>query len=225
MELPLAMLTLIRRLVPCDSASYNEINPVDAEALIVVSGGASVTPEESRVFAAHAHENPLVAYQSTTRDGLPRRLSDFIGRRELHRLPIYSLVYRSLALEAQLGCALQTTESPIVGLALNRERGDFSDRDVAVMTAAASVLVQVWSTARLAVQDSLDACTGSLTPRQREVIELVACGATNQQIALALLISERTVAKHLEHAYRVLGVSNRTSAAAVWRAQVRNCAY
>jgi DNA-binding CsgD family transcriptional regulator len=54
-----------------------------------------------------------------------------------------------------------------------------------------------------------------LTPREREVLDHVAAGATNAQIAAALGISPATVRKHLEHAYEKLHVSTRTAAAAL----------
>ena len=49
---------------------------------------------------------------------------------------------------------------------------------------------------------------------QVQVLDLVAVGKTNAAIARALEISPRTVAKHLEHAYRTLGVTSRATAAA-----------
>jgi DNA-binding NarL/FixJ family response regulator len=53
-----------------------------------------------------------------------------------------------------------------------------------------------------------------LTAREREMIDLVATGATNAQIATELGISASTVRKHLEHAYAKLEVSTRTAAVA-----------
>jgi DNA-binding NarL/FixJ family response regulator len=53
-----------------------------------------------------------------------------------------------------------------------------------------------------------------LTGRQREILELVAAGQTNQSIAHSLKLSRRTVENHLQTIYRRLGVSNRTAAAA-----------
>src|SRR3954452_12626964 len=47
-----------------------------------------------------------------------------------------------------------------------------------------------------------------LTPREREVLSAMGEGATPSQIALELHISPRTVHKHLEHAYRKLGVTH-----------------
>lgn len=53
----------------------------------------------------------------------------------------------------------------------------------------------------------------SLTPRQREVLELAAKGLTNAEICSVLGISMGTVKVHLAAIYRVLEVSNRTEAA------------
>lgn len=53
-----------------------------------------------------------------------------------------------------------------------------------------------------------------LTPREREVLDRVAAGDTNVQIARALGIRPRTAEKHLEHVYAKLGVGSRTAALA-----------
>ncbi len=68
----------------------------------------------------------------------------------------------------------------------------------------------------MAVDRSHGGIAERLTPRQQEVTAFVARGATNAQIAHRLQISEKTVAKHLEHVYETLGVGNRTAAAALW---------
>jgi DNA-binding NarL/FixJ family response regulator len=54
-----------------------------------------------------------------------------------------------------------------------------------------------------------------LTPRQRTVLEQVAGGSTDGEIARALGISPATVGKHLEQIYERLGVHTRTAAAAL----------
>lgn len=53
-----------------------------------------------------------------------------------------------------------------------------------------------------------------LTTRERQILEHVALGKENDEIALELGLASATVAKHLEHVYRKLGVPNRTAAAA-----------
>jgi non-specific serine/threonine protein kinase len=56
--------------------------------------------------------------------------------------------------------------------------------------------------------------TESLTPREVEILRLVASGMTNSDIAAALFISVRTVENHVAHILAKLGVRTRTAAAA-----------
>lgn len=59
----------------------------------------------------------------------------------------------------------------------------------------------------------------SLTPRELEVLKLVAAGSSNRDIGRLLLLSEATVKSHLVHIYDKLGVRSRTSAVAAAREQ------
>lgn len=52
----------------------------------------------------------------------------------------------------------------------------------------------------------------SLSPRETEILKLIAKGLTNPEVAHALGISRATVRTHLEHIYAKLDVSNRTEA-------------
>jgi DNA-binding CsgD family transcriptional regulator len=54
-----------------------------------------------------------------------------------------------------------------------------------------------------------------LTPREREVLRLVAAGRTNRQIGEALFISNKTASVHVSNILAKLGVANRSEAAAV----------
>ena len=53
-----------------------------------------------------------------------------------------------------------------------------------------------------------------LTEREVEVLRLVARGRSNPEIAAALVLSEKTVARHLSNIFTKLGVGSRTAAAA-----------
>ncbi|MGO7039260.1 response regulator [Rhizobium acaciae] len=57
----------------------------------------------------------------------------------------------------------------------------------------------------------------SLTPREREVMDLVAQGLSNKHIGLRLNLQEKTVKHHMTQILSKLGASNRTEAALQWR--------
>ena len=56
-----------------------------------------------------------------------------------------------------------------------------------------------------------------LSAREVQILELVAEGRTNREIARTFWVTETTVKFHLTRIYRKIGVSNRTAAAMWWR--------
>jgi DNA-binding NarL/FixJ family response regulator len=62
------------------------------------------------------------------------------------------------------------------------------------------------------IRDRIAWTTFSL--REKQVLQLVACGLTNAEIADRLYLSESTVKSHLSSSFRKLGVSSRAEAAA-----------
>ena len=66
---------------------------------------------------------------------------------------------------------------------------------------------------RLAADGEEEEPLGRLTPREREVLVLVARGFANKRIALELDLSEKTVKSHVGHVLAKLGVTARTQAA------------
>ena len=62
-------------------------------------------------------------------------------------------------------------------------------------------------------QSREDLPAGRLSPREREVLELLTKGQTNREIARKLTVSVSTVKIHVEHILAKLGVSDRTQAA------------
>ena len=84
---------------------------------------------------------------------------------------------------------------------------DFSDRDRNMLTLLRPHLHQSYLDAERRRHP-----LARLTPRQDELMILVAAGHTNAQIARQLGISEGTVRTHLEHVFARLGVASRTAA-------------
>ncbi len=63
------------------------------------------------------------------------------------------------------------------------------------------------------VQPAIPPELAELSPREREVLRLIACGASNREIAQALYISERTVKNHVTSILNRLNLRDRTQAA------------
>ncbi len=61
----------------------------------------------------------------------------------------------------------------------------------------------------------------SLTAREREIMNLIAQGLTNGQIAERFVLSEKTVKNHVNRIYAKLGASNRAQATALWLGTAR----
>ena len=68
--------------------------------------------------------------------------------------------------------------------------------------------------ARTASPDAASALVEPLTPRELEILELLATGASNQEIAERLFLSVGTVKGHINHILGKLDAHNRTEAAA-----------
>ena len=62
--------------------------------------------------------------------------------------------------------------------------------------------------------DARNTPPGGLTPREVEVLRLVASGQSNREVAANLVISEKTAARHVANIYAKLGLSSRSAATA-----------
>jgi DNA-binding CsgD family transcriptional regulator len=103
----------------------------------------------------------------------------------------------------------------LIGLAC-RAVGDHDTAELELDTARAA-FGQLGAKPDQARVDALvgrDRTDQMLTAREIEVLRLVASGRSNSEIAAALVISEHTVARHLQNIFGKLGVSSRTAAAA-----------
>lgn len=123
----------IRELVPCHLATYNEVHGDTGTMTAAADPIDAMTPDAPEVFVRLAHQNPLFTRFQATRDGRPYKWSDFITRRELHRLDLYREAYAAMGAEYQMAFCLPSAPEVVIGFALNRERRDFSERDRTVL--------------------------------------------------------------------------------------------
>ena len=232
-ELIESLLSALERALPSDFVSINDIGPEPDRVISVIR------PEQPerlyRAYGEHAHENPLMARYVETLDGRPYRFSDVISSEDYHRLDLYRHVYGPMGVEHQVAFTLPGPPGRVLAIALSRRRTDYSEQELDLIERARPFLIQAWRNAieHTALRDELAARPlgkleadrapaaelrrRGLTARQAEVLALVARGRSNRDAAAILGISDRTVQKHLENCYRLLGVPDRSAAAElVW---------
>jgi two-component system response regulator DevR len=82
-----------------------------------------------------------------------------------------------------------------------------------------SVIAQVME--RVRAGNTTDSRLAALTPREREVLDLIADGLTNRQIGERMYLAEKTVKNYVSSLLSKLGMERRTQAA-VFGAEVRD---
>jgi DNA-binding CsgD family transcriptional regulator len=211
---------------------------VDAAAVAIrrVVDEASVWVTRSKVLAAFV-EIMLAAHDlgaaGAAADELAQ-IADDLGAPMLHAVSGYATgavllgegdARAALVMLRRAWAAWRELDAPyeaarvrvLIGLASR----DLGDRDTATMEldAARSVFWQLGAAPDAARVEALRPTARpkapmGLTGREAEVLALVATGKTNREIAAALVISEHTVARHVQNILAKLGVSSRTAASA-----------
>lgn len=94
-------------------------------------------------------------------------------------------------------------------------RAVYEDKAIVSPTIAASFMEQISQLAQISARANVDlSAYDDLTPREREVLELIGEGMSNQEIADQLYIEVGTVKNHVHNILRKLDVSSRDDAAA-----------
>jgi DNA-binding CsgD family transcriptional regulator len=182
------------------------------------SGAKDLTAEEEdldRAYWKHYRASQFCSYPGRAGDLRSIiKVTDFYSTRQWHSTGMYTDFSRLEGVEHTLMLCLPETPPRTAGLErhlrLYLDRGpgpDFSERDRAVLTLLRPHLHQAYLDAQRRRHS-----VPPLTPRQQELLRLVAAGHTNTQLARHLGISEGTVRTHLENIYSRLNVSSRTAA-------------
>jgi DNA-binding CsgD family transcriptional regulator len=226
-ELRRGLLDALHRALPSDYVSLNDVGPGRGDVVSIVQPDAPAALLER--WAQLAHENPLLRFYLETADGRAYRFSDVISSEELHELALYRELYAPLGVEHQLAFTLPAGPERVLAIALSRGSPDYSDAERDFANRARPFLSQAYLNAiayEALRSQAVDAgimileplIAAGLTRREAEVLRLVALGGSNNHVAAKLGISARTVGKHLEHGFRKLRVSDRSTAAArVWQ--------
>lgn len=207
-ELPSSLLSDLADLVPCDEITFFRMNARRRSLMTQTLGRLPEDPPDvvelawAAFSAGEVRSDRNGIGQQDSRDPIHGPLSrryhaaflDFVGAGEYTELTAY------LPIEGSDWC-------DVSWIRLSGTR--FSEREVMLASLLRPHLISLHHLHR-----QCRSGVPGLTPRQHEVLRLVAAGQSNTQIARSLLVSEATVRKHLENVYERLQVSSRTAAVA-----------
>ncbi len=221
---PLAFLARLADLVPCDAITYQELDPHLQHFYSMVEFPLETEAAEGDEDAYwRVAPCPTLGFRERTGRLDAIRTSDLIDRRRYLNLPIYREYFRPAGVDHVIDLGLPSPHPRIRSFVLFREVGasDFSERDRDVLEALRPHLYQMEAHAALRRRlvealaehdgDGYGGICAGLTPREREVVELLAQGMTNAEIAATLWVAPSTVKKHLENVYAKTGVGRRAA--------------
>lgn len=211
--LPDAVLERVAELIGCDEASFTDFDAVSREFYAYQDHAPNATAADVDEEAFLRHYWDCVPCSYPDRSGDQRsvlRISDHLTSRQWHATGMYQDYFSPLGFEHEIMLCLPAPAGRTRRLILFRGPGrDFDDRDRLLLTLLRPHLNELYQRrerARDAVPD--------LTPRQWELLRLVAAGQSTTDIADRLFISVSTVRKHLENVFIRLSVTSRTAAVA-----------
>jgi DNA-binding CsgD family transcriptional regulator len=182
----------------------------------VQSMGLPDAERSTRRLRAVLDDHPMVSSYMRSEGGLaPRRISDLVGLTDFRNSRTYSELF--VPLQARYQATVITSGRPpaMACWTLNRWDNDFTDKEMALLSALQGPLSVLESASGMAMTgiarpDPADRLRAmKLTPREVEVLELIAAGRTALAVGHQLRISIRTVHKHLEHIYEKLDCRDR----------------
>lgn len=169
------------------------------------------TPETVRVLSETSTQHPVLRWYArtgrltpTTVERVPSSLHSHVSR------AVLAEHFAPFELEHQLVIAYRVERSGVRAFVLARGRRDFSDEDVRVAVAVQPLLMLLDRQASVLAGPAVE--QSGFTGRELAVLGLLSEGRTAAAIGTGLGISERTVHRHLQRAYRKLGAHDRVSA-------------
>jgi DNA-binding CsgD family transcriptional regulator len=171
--------------------SLSRLIDCDAIGIALVDGTGAITADPAAPRAVTAPDDPIAGAQG------------MLGIQHLRR----TLSPDGSGLRGVEVLALGVRNGPdhVVQLWMVRRTRSFSARDTAVLGLVAPALERL-------LRQRPGSTASSLTGQERRVLHHVAAGLTNAEVAERLVVAPCTVRKHLENAYRKLGVTNRMAA-------------
>ncbi len=128
-DFPRRAIAGICRLIESDMLTYNEIDTQRQRAYMVEEPAGAITVAQFGTFERLSHQHPLINHYARTGANRPQKISDFLSLTEFRRLDLYQEFFRDVSISYQMAVTIPSPNGLVIGIAVNRTRRDFSERD------------------------------------------------------------------------------------------------
>lgn len=209
--LPVAVLERAQELVACDVVSFVEFD--SAHEIDYLDQSLPSDDDDAGESAFWRHYWDCLPCSYPDRSGDDRSVtmvSDFYTQQEWHNTGMYAECVGPYGVEREAMVSISAPRGRSRRMLFFRGPGaDFDGRDRLLLSLLRPHLDELYQELERRRRP-----VPNLTARQWELLQLVATGRTNAEIARELVVSKDTVRTHLENIFTRLGVTNRVAAVA-----------
>jgi DNA-binding CsgD family transcriptional regulator len=140
----------LRKVLPCSGILFGncDLRTMRSEFVADHPDASGLSLDQIIANLPGDHQHPYWSYYLKTQDPRATKLSDFMGRRELHSKGFYTELYKPLRAEAEIGCMLVIApHSHLTYIAAIRDGADFTERDRVVLNLLRPHLSQAYRNA------------------------------------------------------------------------------
>jgi DNA-binding CsgD family transcriptional regulator len=169
----------------------------------------------ARFTSALGADHPMAEYFRRSPRPVPVRLSDLMPPDRFRATFAYATLFEQRGIHYQIALPIRLSPECSIVYGINRTDVDFSDeelRRVYALQATLSAVHAAAAAARAPHRPVRESSSIRLTPREQDILELLASGMTARAMGRARRISPRTVQKHLESVYYKLDAHDRVLA-------------
>lgn len=227
-------LPALGRMVGCDVGVLTVFESTEPSETALLWPGGQFGVNDFDGYAELLDMHPFVAARNVFASTAALRITDLCSQREWKNTGLYRDHHRRLGADDQLACQIRVVQDRLVAIVMSRHGSPFDPRDRDLFIASRPHIARMVRRALTSTKPYRALHVGRvvrwtappplvledpshLSPRETQVLELLAEGGTSGRIARSLGVSSRTVEKHVQNIHRKLGVSSSLEAVSRWR--------
>lgn len=212
-ELMDSFLSNIRELIPYEQSSFQVVNLDENNFCVTESVFKNVKEEFKELFYELSSDQNYLKNLFACKNSIVYLESSLIEESIRHKIEFYKKFFKPQNLEYAAGIVLikDSRKLGVISFFRSKQWGDFSEKEIFFLDILKAHLANSVSKLISMKQNEPALDEQLFTSREREIIQLLINGCTNEEIAKELFISVSTIKKHIYNIFNKYGVHNRVA--------------